>query len=159
MPDLKTPLAIDAMRVAPRSVPSIYPAPFAALMAGREKRALGERFGLQTIGVNLTRLATGAQSALHHRHTVQEEFIYVLSGSPLLISDDAQLQLHPGMCAGFTAGGAAHHLVNQSDQEVVYLEFGTRAVDDTVTYPADDLHATSVGVGKWVFTRKDGTPY
>jgi uncharacterized cupin superfamily protein len=159
MPDLKTPLAIDAMQVAPRSVQSIYPAPFAALMAGREKRALGERFGLKTIGVNLTGLTAGAQSALHHWHTVQEEFIYILSGAPMLISDNTKVQLQPGMCAGFGAGGAAHHLVNQSDQEVVYLEFGTRAVDDSVTYPADDLHAQSVGAGKWVFTRKDGTPY
>ena len=75
------PIAIAASAVPPRTRPSIYPEPFASRMAGREKRALGEVFGLENFGVNLTRLAPGAQSALRHAHTRQDEFVRRLAGS------------------------------------------------------------------------------
>ena len=38
----------------------IYPPPYAAALAGRAKRALGDLFGLSQFGVNLTVLAPGA---------------------------------------------------------------------------------------------------
>jgi uncharacterized cupin superfamily protein len=153
------PAAIEAMAIAPRTRPSNYPAPFAQRMSGREKRALGDFFGLNSLGVNLTRLAPGAQSALLHRHSAQEEFVYILSGTPTLISNADEVPLSPGMCAGFTPQGSAHYLRNQSDQEVVYLEIGTRVAGDAVVYPADDLQAVDMGDGKWGFTHKDGMPY
>jgi uncharacterized cupin superfamily protein len=159
MSEAKTPVAIDAMSVAPRTRPSNYPAPFSQRMSGRTKRALGEVFGLEHFGVNLTRLAPGAQSALHHRHTAQEEFVYILSGCPVLITDDGETQLQPGMCAGFVPRGSAHHLLNRSDSEVCYLEIGTRVPEDSVEYPADDLLARNDGDGTWTFTHQDGTPY
>ncbi len=96
-------------------------------MAGREKRPLGDRFGLAAFGVNHTRLAPGGQSALHHRHSKQDEFIYVLEGEPTLVSDDGETQLRPGMCAGFAAGGGAHHLENRTSRDVVILEVGESA--------------------------------
>ncbi|MEO8281548.1 MAG: GNAT family N-acetyltransferase, partial [Ideonella sp.] len=82
------PVAINAAEVAPRSKLSNYPEPFASMMAGREKRALGAVFGLQNFGVNLTRLAPHSVSALRHAHTRQDEFIYVLSGRPSLQTDE-----------------------------------------------------------------------
>jgi uncharacterized cupin superfamily protein len=89
-------------------------------MKGREKRALGDIFGLSNFGVNLTRLAPGAQSALRHAHTKQDELIYVLQGHPTLVTDAGETVLEPGMCAGFKAGsGDAHHLVNRSAADVV----------------------------------------
>jgi uncharacterized cupin superfamily protein len=42
---------------------------------------------------------------------------------------------------------------------VVYLEVGDRTPGDAASYPDDDLQAESIGVAKWRFTRKDGTPY
>ena len=159
MSDNPRPVAVHAGDVAPRAKPSSYPEPFAARMAGREKRALGEAFGLANFGANLTRLAPGAVSALRHAHTTQDELVYILEGRPTLVSDAGRTPLAPGMCAGFRAGsGDAHQLVNESDQEVVYLEVGDRTPGDEVAYPDDDLRAERVA-GEWVFTRKDGTPY
>jgi uncharacterized cupin superfamily protein len=130
-----------------------------AQLAGREKRPLGELFGLTRLGVNLTRLAPGAISALRHAHSRQDEFIYVLQGTPTLVTDAGDTPLAPGMCAGFAAGtGNAHRLINHSDADVVYLEIGDRTPDDQATYPDDDLAASLVD-GQWRFTRKDGSDY
>ena len=152
------PVALIAAAVAPRSKPSNYPAEFALRMAGREKRALGDPFGLNNFGVNLTRLAPGAVSALRHCHATQDEFIYILEGAPTLITDTGELVLRRGMCAGFAAAsGDAHQLVNRTDRDVLYLEVGDRLPGDSVDYPDDDLKAVSDDGGKWSFIHKDGT--
>jgi len=159
MSDVKAPASIVASAVPPRAKRTNYPEPFASRMAGRDKRPLGDRFGLKSFGVNLTRLLPGGQSALMHRHSRQDEFIYVIEGTPTLVSDAGETLLGPGMCAGFAAGGAAHHLVNRSDRDVVYLEIGDRQPGDEVLYPADDIQAVMGGDGKWHFAHKDGAPY
>ena len=154
----KPPLALSAADIPARSG-SGYPAPFAARVAGRMKRKLGDAFGLKNIGVNLTRLAPGAQSALLHRHTVADEFIYILSGTPTLITDQGEVELAPGMCAGFPAGGVAHHLANRTEAPVEYLEISDRLPGDAGEYPEDDLMAVQDAAGRWRFLHKDGTPY
>ena len=153
------PQALDAASAPPRTKPSNYPEPYASQMAGREKRPLGDLFGLRNFGVNLTRLPPGAVSALFHRHSRQDEFIYVLEGTPTLLTDTGETVLGPGMCAGFPAGGTAHQLVNRSQADVVYLEIGDRSAGDEVAYPRDDLQAELGPDRTWRFTRKDGTPY
>jgi len=153
------PAPIEAAATPARSKSSNYPEPFATRVAGREKRLLGDLFGLKNFGVNLTRLIPGAQSALRHRHAVQDEFIYILEGEPTLITDSGETTLEPGVCAGFPAGGTSHHLVNRSQKQVVYLEIGDRRTGDQVFYPDDDLQAVMGEDGKWRFARKDGTPY
>jgi uncharacterized cupin superfamily protein len=159
MTDRKNPVAITAAEAPARSKPSNYPEPFASRMMGREKRALGDLFGLTNFGVNLTRLAPGALSALRHAHSKQDEFVYILQGRPTLHTDEGRTQLCPGMCAGFKAGtGNGHHLINETSEEVSYLEVGDRASGDEGSYPDDDLKALLVA-GNWVFVRKDGTPY
>jgi uncharacterized cupin superfamily protein len=154
------PIALLATDVPPRAKPSNYPEPFASRVAGRVKRALGDAFGLKSFGVNLTRLAPGAISALRHAHTVQDELIYILQGHPTLITDAGETQLAPGMCAGFRGGsGDAHQLVNKSDGEVLYIEIGDRQPNDGASYPDDDLAAALDESGKWKFTHKDGRDY
>ena len=81
------PVAIEAAAAEARRRQSVYPEPFASRTAGRLKRPLGAPFGLTNFGVNLTRLAPGACSALRHAHSRQDEFIYVLEGEPTLITD------------------------------------------------------------------------
>jgi uncharacterized cupin superfamily protein len=116
-------------------------------------------FALHNFGVNLTRLAPGACSALRHAHTKQDEFIYILEGSPVLVTDAGETQLSPGMCAGFRAGtGDGHQLLNRTTKDVLYLEVGDRTAGDSATYPDDDIQAILVN-GAWQFTHKDGTPY
>lgn len=154
-----TPVAVIAAEVPPRPNKTVYPAPFAARVAGRDKAALGDLFGLTNFGVNLTRLAPGAQSALRHAHKKQDEFVYVIEGTVTLITDEGETRLSPGMCAGFKAGtGNAHHLVNRSSKDVVYIEVGDRTPGEESTYPDDDLRATFAD-GQWRITHKDGRPY
>jgi len=154
------PIAVTASKVAPRAKPSNYPEPFAARVQGRVKRALGEVFGLRNFGVNLTRLAPSAISALRHAHTIQDELIYVLEGHPTLITDAGETQLAPGMCAGFAAGsGDAHHLQNRTTSDVLYIEIGDRNAGDQASYPDDDIAAALDEDGKWLFTHKDGSAY
>ncbi len=153
------PVAVVAAQAPLRTLPSSYPAMIAQRMAGREKRPLGDLFGLRNFGINLTSLAPGAVSSFRHAHARQDEFIYVLAGCPLLHTDAGATRLAPGMCAGFRAGtGDAHRLVNDTTDMVWVLEVGDRTSAETVTYPDDDLMAAIVD-GRWVFTHKDGTPW
>jgi uncharacterized cupin superfamily protein len=153
------PIAIDASSAPPRTKPSNYPEPFFSRMSKREKRPLGDLFGLKNFGVNLTRLAPAGESALLHRHSKQDEFIYILEGDPTLVTDAGEIILRPGMCAGFPALGMAHHLINRTDRDVVYLEIGDRTAGDEGSYPSDDIQAALGPDGKWVFSHKNGTPY
>ena len=146
------------MAVAPNKVPSVSPEPFYGLLKHRVRRALGNAFGLKNFGVNLALLPPGSRSAMLHRHSKQDEFIYVVEGTPTLVTNQGEQQLAPGMCAGFPAGGVAHCLVNHSGANVVYLEVGDRTPSDDATYPNDDLNAELVD-GRWVFSYKDGRPY
>lgn len=128
-------------------------------MGGREKRPLGDLFGLTNFGVNLTRLAPNAVSSLRHAHSRQDEFIYVVQGYPTLHTDEGRNRLSPGMCAGFKAGtGNGHRLINETAEEVVYLEVGDRTPGDEGSYPDDDLKAVRVDNG-WQYAHKDGKPY
>ena len=156
----KTPRSIIAADAPPRARQTGYPAEMAKMVAGRSKHPLGDLFGLANFGVNLTRLAPGAYSALRHAHAKQDEFIYILEGEPTLIADSGETPMKPGMCAGFKAGtGDAHHLVNRTNKDVVFLEVGDRSAGDSVSYPDNDVVAVFGADGKWRYTKKDGTPY
>lgn len=151
---------ISAKSVPLPEVSSLYPEPFASLMAGREKRKLGDYFGLSNFGINQTTLAPGAISALSHHHSKQDEFIYILDGTATLLHGEDEYQMRPGDCMGFKAGsGVASQLVNRSSGPVVYLEVGDRTAGDEVDYPNDDLKAVQQPDGAWQFTHKDGRPY
>ena len=153
------PVALVAEEAPPRTKPSNYPEPFFSRMKGRLKRPLGDLFGLTNFGVNLTTLSPGAVSALRHAHSKQDEFVYILRGHPTLVTDEGRTRLSPGMCAGFKAGtGNGHHLVNETREDVVYLEAGDRTPGDEGSYPDDDLKAKLVD-GRWAFVHKDGRPY
>jgi uncharacterized cupin superfamily protein len=158
-PDPKGPVALLAADAPARAKPSNYPEPYYSQMMKRQKRPLGDLFGLKNFGVNLTRIAPGGASALRHAHTKQDEFVYILEGRPTLVTGAGRMALQPGMCAGFRAGtGDAHHLLNETAEDVVYLEVGDRAPGDEVAYPDDDLAFQAVD-GRFRFTHKDGTPY
>ena len=151
--------AVIAVYAPPRTKLTNYPEPFASRMAGREKRPLGELFGLTNFGVNLTRLAPGAVSALRHAHSKQDELVYILEGEATLVTDGGETPLRRGMCAGFKAGsGDAHHLVNRTPHDVFFIEVGDRSAGASVSYPDDDLDARLTEAG-WRFVHKDGTPY
>jgi uncharacterized cupin superfamily protein len=157
-PAMPKPVAIKAADAAPRKAPIAYPVSFHAQIGNRIKRPLGDLFGLKNFGVNITTLAPGARSALQHNHSRQDEFIFILAGEAVLVTGEVETVLGPGMCAGFPAGDASHHLENRGHAPVDYLEMGDRTEGDAVDYPHDDLVATMKD-GQRIFHRKDGTAY
>ena len=149
---------MDPMAVAP-SQGSNYPQEFAGACAAREKRRLGDVFGLKKFGVNLVRLPPGAASSNRHWHSRQDEFIYILEGEATLVTDAGERRMGPGTMMGFPAGAPdGHHLLNRSGADVLYLEVGDRSEGDEVDYPDIDLLLRFVG-GARRYVRKDGTPY
>src|SRR5438477_10111626 len=108
-----------------------YPEPFKSRMGDRVKRRLGASCGLKNLGVNLVSLGPGGQSALRHWHTLEDEFVYVLEGEVVLVTDAGEQVLTAGMCAGYPAGSRdAHHFINRSAATAQYLEVGTRVKAD-----------------------------
>ena len=150
---------IDVAAVAPH-LGSLYPPPFDLPCRTRERRRLGDVAGLTQFGVNLLRLAPGSWSSQRHWHSHEDEFVYVLAGVVTLISDDGEEELRTGDAAGFKAGDAnGHTLQNRSAADVVMLEIGSRnEIQDAATYPDVDLRAPAGGKPA-IFTHRDGTPY
>ena len=149
--------------VDPAAVPehrgSGYPEPFRSRMGERAKRRLGDACGLTKFGVNLVTLGPGGQSALRHWHTLQDEFVYVLTGEVVLITNEGEQVLRPGMCAGYPAGKKdAHHFVNRSASPATYLEIGNRTEGDNGFYPDDDLAWGEDENGRFT-AHKDGRRY
>jgi uncharacterized cupin superfamily protein len=143
---------------APTRFGTGYPEPLAAPCAGRRKWRLGDAAGLTQFGVNLLRLPPGQWTAHRHWHVHEDEFVYVLEGEVILVSDEGEVRMGPGDCAGFKAGEPnGHCLQNRSDVEAVILEVGSRHPGgDGATYPDVDLMLTP---GDKTWRRKDGSPY
>lgn len=153
------PPALDPATVTARTG-SGYPEPFRSRVLPREKRALGDALGLTRIGVNLTTLPPGKESAMRHHHTLEDELVFVLEGEVVLRTDEGEQVLGPGMCAGFAAGVAnGHQLVNRSDRPARYLEISNRDPEDSAIYPDDDLAYRKGADGRPIFEHKDGSPF
>jgi uncharacterized cupin superfamily protein len=152
--------AINPAAIEPyRSFDPFYPSPFNEPCRGREWRQLGDAAGLTQFGVNLTVLAPGAWSAQRHWHLKEEEFVYVLEGELVLISDRGEQLLTKGMGAGFPAGVRdGHHLINRSDRPATFLEIGTRPSTDDGEYPDIDMKF-EVRAGMYKAYRRSGEPY
>ena len=134
-----------------------YPEPFRSEVAGRHYRRLSQPGGLTDFGVNLCRLEPGAWSSQRHWHSSEDEFVMMLSGEAVLVTDAGEQVMRPGDCAAFPAGYAdAHHFVNRSAADATFLVVGTDKPADTCTYPDIDMHLPRNDGG---FTRKDGTPW
>jgi uncharacterized cupin superfamily protein len=143
---------------APTVVGSRYPAPYDQPCAGRFRRCLGDVAGLTQFGVNLMRLPPGCWSSQRHWHTGEDEFVFVVEGEVVLVTDSGEEILRPGDCAGFKAGDAdGHHLQNRSERDAVVLEIGTRQPEqDEVFYSDADMQLPK---GRAGYIRKNGEPY
>lgn len=136
---------------------SSYPAPFHEPCANRVRRALGDAGGLTDFGVNLLELPPGAWSSQRHWHSAEDEFVYVVSGELVLITDAGEEILRAGDCAAFPKNVAdGHHLVNRSGKTAVCLEAGGRADDDVCAYPDIDMR---IDRRDEQYVHNDGTPY
>jgi uncharacterized cupin superfamily protein len=149
---------IDAATLPP-IIGTLYPPPFDRPCRARARKRLGDAAGLTQFGVNLLRLPPGAWSSQRHWHTGSDEFVYVLTGEVVLVTDEGPEVLRPGDAAGFKAGDSnGHCLRNLSNGDVLVLEIGTRVADDSGYYSEIDMVAPAGGRPA-IFTRRDGTPY
>src|SRR5688572_27901935 len=128
---------------APGSQGSGYPPPFDEPCRERFRRRVGDAAGLTQFGVNLLRLPPSAWSSQRHWHTVEDEFVYVLEGEVVLITDHDEELLRSGDCAGFPAGAAdRHQLQNRSTRAATVLEIVTRRPEAAQDFYSDiALHA------------------
>jgi uncharacterized cupin superfamily protein len=148
-------------RIDANSVPTVvgtkYPKPHDAQCLRRERKRLGEVAGLTHFGVNLLRLPPGAWSSQRHWHTAEDEFVFVVSGEVVLVTETGEEVLRAGDSAGFKANDAdGHHLQNRSQHDAVVLEAGSRDERDGVFYSDIDMR---VDPGSDRYMRRDGTPY
>ena len=149
---------IDPAKV-PVKTGSIYPSPYAEMMAGRSSLRLGDAGGLTQFGVNLVTLAPGAMSSLRHWHLHEDEFVMVTEGECTLVQDAGETVMRAGDCAAFPAGAAdGHHFINRSAAVARFLVVGTKAPREVGTYSDVDLRVEMEG-GKARFTHKDGTDW
>ena len=145
-----------------KSVPVVtgsgYPAPFDAPCAARARQRLGDAAGLTDFGVNLMRLPPGAWSSQRHWHSAEDEFVFIIDGEVVLVTDTGEELLRSGDCAGFKAGVKdGHHLQNRSGREAILLEVGSRRVaEDECGYPDIDLRSLKNDEG---YAHRDGTLY
>lgn len=139
---------------------STYPKEFQAAVEGRSRQRVGKAAGLTNFGVNLTTLLPGARSALRHWHSAQDEFIYVVQGEVVLVTDEGEQTLKPGDMAGFPHSNPnGHHLINRSNMPAIYLEIGDKSMPDRAEYPDEDLVCVPMPNGHKQFEHKDGTAY
>jgi uncharacterized cupin superfamily protein len=153
--------ALDPNTVTPHNS-SGYPEPYRSRVLPRVKRRLGDALGLTKIGVNLTTLPPGKESAMRHWHTHEDELVYILEGEVMLRTDAGEQVLRAGMCAGFPAGHAdGHQLVNRSAHPALYLEISNRASEeDTAHYADSDVDMVWNGPqARGRFARRDGSPF
>jgi uncharacterized cupin superfamily protein len=137
-------------------VGTLYPAPFDEPCRARERTRLGDAAGLTQYGVNLLHLPPGAWSSQRHWHAKEDEFIYVLLGEVVLVTNAGEEVLRAGECAGFKAGDPdGHCLQNRGTADATVLEIGSRIPGESATYSDIDMKTGPDGG----YVRKDGTPY
>ena len=135
-----------------------YPTPFDLPCAARARQRLGDAAGLTDFGVNLLRLPPGAWSSQRHWHSAEDEFVFIVEGEVVLVTDAGEELLRSGDCAGFKAGVKdGHHLQNRSGRDAILLEIGSRRVaEDEGEYPDIDMRFLKNDAG---YAHRDGTPY
>jgi uncharacterized cupin superfamily protein len=143
---------------APTRKGTAYPPPYDRPCLDRMRWKLGDAAGLTQVGINLLRLPAGAWSSQRHWHTAEDEFVWIVAGEVVLVTDAGEEVLRAGDCAGFKAGDPdGHHLQNRSDQDALLLEVGSRRPgEDGVDYPDIDLR---LAAGASDYQRKDGASY
>ncbi len=146
---------------APRTSGSRYPAPFDAPCQPRSAVRLGDAVGLTQFGVNRLRLPPGSWSSQRHWHALEDEFVFVLSGEVVLVTDAGDETLRAGDSAGFRAGVRdGHCLQNRSTADVELLVVGSRVDADYGEYSDIDMLFTAGRYsGGGSYRHKDGTPY
>lgn len=112
--------------------------------AGRAERMgrdadYGRQFGFETLGIHHLRLPPGRRSSLPHAESAEDEFVFVLEGTPDVWLDGVLHRLVPGDAVGFRAGtGLAHTFLNNTGTDVRLIVAGDRPrPENRILYPVD----------------------
>lgn len=105
-------------------------------MSDMRTETLGDPAGMKRLGVHLTRIPPGKQSYIAHAHTVEEEFVFVLSGAGEVVLDGVAHPIGAGDFIGFPTDGVAHHFVSLGPDDLVYLEAGERSPIEVSDLPS-----------------------
>lgn len=146
-------LDLDAI---PQTNATGYPPQYAGEVQGRWYRRIAPAAGLEDFGVSHVTLKPGAWSGQRHWHEGEDEFLVMLEGEAVLIDDNGRTPLGPGDCVAYPKGdGNAHHVVNESAADVVYVVVG-RPSETDCHYPDIDMHLDAA-TGRQ--RRKDGSDF
>jgi uncharacterized cupin superfamily protein len=108
---------------------------------------LSDAGGLTQFGAYLQVLDPGARTSDRHWHEREDEFLYVVAGTPTVIENDGPHLLQPGDACCWPGGVAnAHTVENRSDAPCSIIILGTRVGDDRCHYP--DLGRTQIDEGE-----------
>lgn len=89
---------------------------------------LGRHFGYQRLGLHYVTLPPGKRTSLPHAESLEEEFVFVISGEPDVWLDGYVYRLYPYAAVGFPAGtGLAHTIINNTSENVELLVYGERS--------------------------------
>jgi uncharacterized cupin superfamily protein len=133
-----------------------YPPHYAREVEGRWYRRLAPATGISDFGVSHVTLKPGAWSGQRHWHAGEDEFLVMLTGEAILIDDNGRTPILPGDCVAYPKGdGNAHHLVNESAADCVFVVVGRPSATDC-HYPDIDMHLFE---GATEQRRKDGSAF
>jgi uncharacterized cupin superfamily protein len=89
-----------------------------------------------SLGVNVTRLPPGKIGCPFHRHALEDEVFYVLSGAGVLRYGEQIITIRAGDCISCPAGTeVAHQIVNTGADDLVYLAIGRNDPNEVAVYP------------------------
>ena len=91
--------------------------------------------GMKRAHVTRVRLPPGKDSFAYHAHLVEEEWVYIISGTGVVEIDGEETTVGPGDFMGFATPGVAHLLKNTSSEELVYLMGGESQPLEVLDYP------------------------
>ena len=103
---------------------------------------LGRLLGLTRIGIHHERLPPGRRTSYPHAESAEEEFVFVLEGTPDVWIDGELHRLGVGVAVGFPAGtGICHTFMNNTRAEVRLLVVGEASkAENRIHYPMNPEH-------------------
>jgi uncharacterized cupin superfamily protein len=128
--------------------------------------SFAEHFGLMRLGIHHQRLPPGRRLCWPHAEADEEEFVYVIEGTPDVWLDGHLVRLKPGDGVGFPAGtGLAHTVLNNTDSDVRVLVVGEASRQRSrIHYPMHPTRNAEIGKRHWkdiperVIGPHDGVP-
>lgn len=111
----------------------------------------GKVFGLKRIGIHHELLPPGRRTSWPHAEKTEEEFVYVIEGTPDVWIDGEIYPLKPGDAVGFPPGtGISHAIINNTDVDVRLLVVGdANRSDNQIHYALHPERNRLIGDSHW----------